>query len=52
MPENQHMDIADHVLGKLSAAEIKVLTQTVEDAGKAVELIISGGVQSAMNKLN
>lgn len=52
MPENEHIDIADHVLGKLSSGEIKVLTDTVKDAARAVEIIISDGVTGAMNKLN
>ena len=52
MPENPHMDIADHVLGKISADEEKILTETVKNAAKAVELIITDGVSSAMNRLN
>ncbi len=52
MPDNPKMDIADHVLGKLSSEEIKILTETVKNAAKAVEIIITDSVSTAMNKLN
>ena len=52
MPDNEHIDIADHVLGKLTKDEISVLTDTVKNAAKAAELIITEGISSAMNKLN
>lgn len=52
MPENPNMDIADHVLGKLSADEIKILTDSVKNAATGVELIIKDSVNAAMNKLN
>ena len=52
MPDNPNIDIADHVLGKLSSDEIKVLTETIKNAALGVKLIISEGVKNAMNKLN
>ncbi len=52
MPENSAKDIADHVIEKLTKQEIEVLRDTVKNASKAVELIISEGTQYAMNKLN
>ncbi len=52
MPENPHIDIADHVLGKVSADEGKILTETIKSAAKAAEIIIKDGVTTAMNKLN
>ena len=52
MPENPHIDIADHVLGKLSKDEISILTESVKNAAKGVELIIKDGINTAMNRLN
>ena len=46
MPENPNMDIADHVLGKLSANEIKILTESVKNAATGVELIIKDTILS------
>lgn len=43
---------ADHVLSRLSGADLEVLKASVEAAADAVELIIDEGVDTAMNRVN
>ena len=43
---------ADHVLSRVSKREREALDVTLEEAADAVELILSDGVQAAMNRYN
>lgn len=43
---------ADHVLSKVSKRDREAMDVTLEDAADAVELIVSDGVQAAMNRYN
>jgi PTH1 family peptidyl-tRNA hydrolase len=43
---------ADHVLDRFSKRDRKLIDVTVEDAADAVELILSEGVDAAMNRYN
>ena len=45
-------DLKDHVLGKFSKADLEVIRKTGERAAAAVELIVDGKVEEAMNKFN
>ena len=45
-------DLADHVLGRFSADDRKLVDEGIRDAAEAVELILSEGVDVAMNKYN
>lgn len=45
-------DLADYVLGRFSANERKVVDESIERAGKAVEIMLSQGVDAAMNEYN
>ena len=45
-------DLKDHVLGKFSKADLEVIRKTGERAAAAVELIVDGKVEEAMNKYN
>ncbi len=51
-PENPDYDLADYVLGKFSAKEIKELVPTAVKAAEAVGEIIKNGTESAMSKYN
>lgn len=51
-PQNKNYDLADYVLGKFSNQEIEILTQTANNAVKAVECIVENGVSQAMNIYN
>ncbi len=46
------MDLADHVLGRFSDAEMKTVIEGITDATDAIEMIIAGDLQKAMNKYN
>ena len=46
------MVLADYVLSHFTKAEMDVLKDTVKDAADAVELLITDGVQTSMNKYN
>ena len=46
---NPDYNLADWVLSKMSAAEHKTLVETVENAVKALPLLIEGRVEEAMN---
>jgi PTH1 family peptidyl-tRNA hydrolase len=43
---------ADHVLDRFSKRDRKLIDVTIEDAADAVELILSDGVEAAMNRYN
>jgi PTH1 family peptidyl-tRNA hydrolase len=43
---------ADHVLDRFSKRDRKLVDVTIEDAADAVELILSDGVDAAMNRYN
>ena len=43
---------ADHVLSRVSKRERESMDVTIEEAADAVELIVSDGVQAAMNRYN
>lgn len=49
---NPDWDLADWVLSKFSDNEMKELEKMFENAGKAVELIIDGKTERAMNLFN
>ncbi len=46
------MDLADYVLSRFTKAEEEEIEKAAEAAAKAVELLISEGVQTAMNRYN
>jgi peptidyl-tRNA hydrolase, PTH1 family len=43
---------ADHVLSKVSKREREAMDVTIEEAADAVELIVTDGVEAAMNRYN
>ncbi|MEE1114705.1 MAG: aminoacyl-tRNA hydrolase [Eubacterium sp.] len=45
-------DLADHVLGRFSPEERKLADEAVKDAADAVELIVGGEIDKAMNLYN
>ena len=45
-------DLADHVLGRFSAAERSLTESAVSDAVTAAEMILSGEIDKAMNRFN
>ncbi len=47
-----NMDLVNFVLGKFSDDELKILTESIEKAVEAVEIIVSGNVSKAMNLYN
>ena len=49
---NPNWDLADWVLSKFSADERKQLDKMFENANSAVELIIGGKIDRAMNMYN
>lgn len=51
-PENEHVDLADYVLGRFSREEAEILAASAERVVSAVETIIADGVACAMNKFN
>ncbi len=50
--KNPQMELADHVLGKFTKDEIPVLEESIIRTAKACELIISGKIDTAMNRYN
>ena len=46
------MDLADYVLGHFSKADREVMEEGYKDAVRAVELMIDGEIQAAMNEYN
>ncbi len=51
-PPNPEWDRIDWVVGKLSDAEFKVISEAAARAVEAVEELISHGIDSAMNRFN
>lgn len=47
-----NVDLVNHVLGKFSEEEFKILTDSIDKAVDASEIIISGNVSKAMNLYN
>ena len=45
-------DLADHVLGRISTEDTKLVDEAIEKAAKAVDIIISQGTDAAMNEYN
>ena len=45
-------DLADHVLGRFSTEDRKLVDEAIEKAAKAVDIIISQGTDAAMNEYN
>lgn len=45
-------DLADHVLSRFSKEELPVVRDSVNRAADAIEVIISSGIEAAMNKFN
>ena len=45
-------DLADHVLGRFSAEDRKLVDEAIEHAADAVEKIITDGADAAMNEYN
>lgn len=45
-------DLADHVLGHFDAADRTLVDEAIKEAADAVDLLISEGVDAAMNKYN
>lgn len=45
-------DLADYVLGGFNKEERAIIDETIEKAAKAVEKIITDGINAAMNKYN
>lgn len=45
-------DLADHVLSHFTSGEQKLVDAALEDAADAVEMIVAGGIDSAMNQYN
>ena len=44
-------DLADHVLGRFSTEERKLVDEAIEKAAKAVDIMISQGADAAMNEI-
>ena len=51
-PPHADFDLADYVLGKFTADEIKILEPVLINTADAVECIIKSGIDKAMNKYN
>ena len=51
-PPNPEWDRIDWVIGKLTEAEFKVISEAAGRAVKAVEELLRNGIDSAMNKYN
>lgn len=49
---NEHQDLADFVLSGFSKDHRMIIDNTVEQAAKAVEKIITSGISAAMNEFN
>lgn len=48
----QGWDLADHVLGKFSEEEMKILCPRLKDVSKAVEVMVTKDIDTAMNRYN
>ncbi len=45
-------EIVDYVLGEFTQQERRILLETFPVAGKAIEMVISDGIEKAMNRFN
>lgn len=48
----EHGDMVAHVLGRYNEEDRKLVNEAIEKAAQAVEYIISGDIEEAMNKFN
>ena len=46
------MDLADHVLGRFSKDDMKIMTDMIPDVCDCIELMLEGNMQQAMNRYN
>ena len=46
------MDLADHVLGRFSDTDKKLLDESASDAIEAIKLMVDGQYDMAMNRYN
>ena len=46
------MDLADHVLGRFSDTDKKLLDESASDAIEAIKLMVNGQFDTAMNRYN
>ena len=51
-PKPEGWDLVNHVLGRFSGEERKIIDQAVERAANAVEVILKEGADAAMNQFN
>jgi len=51
-PSHADYDLADYVLGRFEKEEQEVITEAVKKAADAVAVILSAGINHAMNKFN
>jgi PTH1 family peptidyl-tRNA hydrolase len=51
-PDHPVGDLAAYVLRRMKKAELEVAAEAVGDAGDAVEIILTQGINAAMNKYN
>ena len=51
-PKPEGWDLVNHVLGRFSGEERKIIDQAVERAADAVEVILKEGADAAMNQFN
>ena len=51
-PPNADYDMADWVLAKLTAADGKLISAAASCAAKALEMIVTGGIEAAMAEYN
>ena len=52
MPENEKIDVVNHVLGTMSKKETDILDKSAEIVVKALPLILKGNTALAMSKYN
>ncbi len=52
MQNRQAGDLADYVLGRFSTQEREEVDKAIGEAADAVEVILSEGIDAAMNKYN
>ncbi len=48
----QHADMVKHVLSRFNRAERVIVKETVDEAADAIEMILTEGIEPAMNKYN
>lgn len=50
--KNQVGDLVNHVLGKFNSEEIEIMSESIDKASEAAKIIISEGIDIAMNKVH